>query len=101
MTIRQIINDELGIDTKTQENNIKVLSDISGKLSREDQQKMQAVLQGMKQQLTANQAVQKQENAEKQKAKSALPNGNVATTAQPSNSNTTAQSSNSDSQTAQ
>lgn len=101
MTLRQIVDEDLSIDPKTQENNIKFLSDISQKLTKEDQQKMQAVLQGLKQQQAANQQKKAEEDKQKQQEKSAQPMGNPANSAQPSGTNSTAQVSNSDSSTAQ
>lgn len=89
MTLRQVVDNTLAVpDQKTQENNIKTVDEITKKLSKEDQQKMQTVLQGMKQQQIAAQKQQQKQN------KTKLPAGGVQSTAQPSGDNTTAQSDN-------
>lgn len=89
MTLRQVVDNTLAVpDQKTQENNIKTVDEITKKLSKEDQQKMQTVLQGMKQQQAAAQKQQQEQN------KTKLPTGGIQTTAQPIGNNTTAQSDN-------
>lgn len=101
MTLREVIDSTLSIDPKTQENNIKVLNDISQRLSKDDQQKMQAVLQGLKQQQAASQQKQQEADKQKQQDKSKLPMGNTTTNAQVSGNSQTAQTGSDGSSTAQ
>jgi len=94
MTLKEVIDNTLAIpDEKTVKQNIDFLQNVAKNLQKPDQQKMQAVIDGMqKSDLAAKQNKQNKENAEEQKKQQVQqPQANLQTPAQMDNNAETAQ----------
>jgi len=91
MTLKEVIDNTLAIpDEKTVKQNIDFLQNVAKNLQKPDQQKMQAVIDGMQKSDLA--AKQNKENAEEQKKQQVQqPQANLQTPAQMDNNVETAQ----------
>ena len=98
MTLREVVDLSLLAkavpDEKTTKNNMDFLQNAAQKMEKTDQQKMQAVIDGMKKTELFTKAQKEEQEKQKKLQQTKKPESNIETSAQLQNTNSTAQSGN-------
>lgn len=100
MTLREVVDLSLLTksvpDEKTTKNNMDFLQNVAQKMEKTDQQKMQAVIDGMKKTELFTKAQKEEQEKQKKLQQTQKPESNIETSAQLQNTSSTAQSGNTD-----
>lgn len=100
MTLREVVDLSLLTksvpDEKTTKNNMDFLQNVAQKMEKTDQQKMQAVIDGMKKTELFTKAQKEEQEKQKKLQQTQKPESNIEVSAQLQNTSSTAQSGNTD-----
>ena len=98
MTLREVVDLSLLTksvpDEKTTKNNMDFLQNVAQKMEKTDQQKMQAVIDGMKKTELFTKAQKEEQEKQKKLQQTQKPESNIEVSAQLQNTSSTAQSGN-------
>ena len=100
MTLREVVDLSLLAkavpDENTTKNNMDFLQNVAQKMEKSDQQKMQAVIDGMKKTELFTKAQKEEQEKQKKLQQTQKPESNIEVSAQLQNTSSTAQSGNTD-----
>ena len=100
MTLREVVDlsllDKAVPDENTTKKNMDFLQNVAQKMEKTDQQKMQAVIDGMKKTELFTKAQKEEQEKQKKLQQTQKPESNIETSAQLQNTSSTAQSGNTD-----